>query len=38
MDIPAKAVGDFANEYFSLFASDLDRPDKVGWFRRLRQL
>lgn len=28
MQIPQSAIGDFATEYFSLFGSDGDRPDK----------
>jgi hypothetical protein len=28
MEIPPSSISDFANEYFSLFGSDGDRPDK----------
>lgn len=29
MTVPSKSVGEFASEYFSLFGSDSERPDKV---------
>ena len=32
MDIPSDKVGAFAEEYFSLFGPDSERPDKVSIF------
>ena len=35
LTIPSEATIDFASEYFSLFGSDSERPDKVRWTRYL---
>lgn len=36
VDIPQSAVKGFADQYFSLFGKDSERPDKVISFKKLK--